>query len=381
MEASWKNTWPLLLLALILAGMLWLTLKPYSGNFTALFHMGDPLASAHALPPHLVVLSVPPYDGAQYYQVARNIPRLIKGEWEFLKTHPPGPYAYQRMFLPLLAWLLSFGTETALPLSFLTINLISILCTSYFVLRYGKRALFALALALSPAATIGLHFSLAEPLTLLLITLFLLRFQKHSTLDPLNLLLLSLCVLTREVNIMFVAFTAGFFVWKQQWKNALFCLIPSMVFLLWHTALYSIFSQVPFVWSAEKYTFPLLAIWELLSGEKGFNRFTLSSIALFLMFVLPALTWTVGNGLRTKRWTFLRCGTLFFLLVMLTMPDHIWSSITSIGRAITPVYPFFLLHAEEENLWSTRMIASGVLLLGLAAGIGLALTPHPFTLS
>lgn len=381
MEASWKNTWPILLLALILAGMLWLTLKPYNGNLTALFHMGDPLASAHVLPSHFVILSVPPYDGAQYYQVARNIPRLL-GEWEVLREQPPGPYAYQRILLPLLAWILSFGMETSLPLLFLTINLISILLTSYFVLRWKPHGwLFALALALSPAATIGLHFSLAEPLTLLLITLFLLRFQKHSTLDPLNILLLSLCVLTREVNIVFVAFTAGFFVWKKQWKNVLFCLIPSMVFLLWHTALYSIFSQVPFLWSTEKHTLPLLAIWELLSGEKGFNRFTISSIALFFIFVLPAIALLLQKPLRQKQWTFLRSGALGFLLLMLMMPDHIWSSITSIGRVLTPVYPLFLLHAYEHNTIAYRVIAFGILLLGVAAGIGLALTPHPFSLS
>lgn len=63
---------------------------------------------------------------------------------------------------------------------------------------------------------------------------------------------------------------------------------------------------------------------------------------------------------------------------MSVMPDHIWGSITSIGRVITPVYPFAMLYAARRNDRMGQWMACAVIGLGLGIGIGLGLIAHPF---
>ena len=371
------------LASILLLGISALTLQPYAGNPTAFFHMDTVIPADHPLPPHFVVLDLPSYDGAQYYQIARNVPLFfsVKG-WMEIATTSPGAYAYQRILLPAAAYVLALGQVRLLPWSFLLINLLSLLGACILVARTGRdNGIYALALAFSPAAMVALHFSLAEPLSLVLLTAFLLRYRVRERLETADVLLLLLFVLTREVNILFIGCLLLYSLWKRRWHDLFLLVIPCTAFLALHTLIYKIFDQIPFLMSAEKRTWPFMAIVELLSGARDFNRYTLSGIALFVGFVLPALLWTIWTIVRRKDHSFLALTTLAFLLVMTTMPDHIWGSITSIGRVITPVYPLFVLLASEHDTNVSRVLAGVLLLIGLTTGIGLALTLHPFTLS
>lgn len=367
-----------------LYGMILLfTLRPYSWNVSALFHLDSTIAVPHPVPRGFVVLSMPGYDGAQYYQIARNIPFIVSpSHWPALVSAPPGAYAYQRFLLPLAAWTLSMGQQRALPFVFLAINVLALLLTCFLLLRWRKDAsLYAICLCLSPAATVALHFQLAEPLTILLVTAVMLRFLEKNRVDALQLLLLSLLVLSREVNILFVLALGGLLLLKLRLREAAALLVPIGVFLLLHGLIYAIFGQIPFLWSTDKQALPLTAIVELLSGQRGYNVYTLSSIALFMLFVIPSLVIIVRKILQDKKLDIVTTLLGFFLLVMLAMPDHIWGSITSIGRVITPVYPLFALHGILHNTKLHQRTAVAVILIGLAATIGLALIVHPYTLT
>ena len=371
------------LLAIILGMVLTATLQPYRSNITALFHMDTQLEEAFDLPAGFVVLDVPAYDGAQYERIARNIPRIANpSEWAALFQELPLSYAYQRILLPLAAFLLAFGRTELLPVSFLLIQILSLLGSAWLILKkYPKAILPAFALALSPAAMVGLHFSLAEPLTILLFTMFLLRFQEKKSLDAVSVLLLCLIVLAREVNVLFIDLLFLWFAWKRQWKSMLLTLIPGLVFIGWHAVIYGIFGDIPFLLSAGKRTLPLGAVIELLTGQYGFNKLTYSSIALFLGFVLPAVVWILLRLFKHRDWNFLPLATLAFLGLMLTMPDHIWGSITSIGRVITPVYPLFVMTTLSRSGRFPLFINVTMLILGLSAAIGLALSIHPYHLA
>jgi hypothetical protein len=74
-------------------------------------------------------------------------------------------------------------------------------------------------------------------------------------------------------------------------------------------------------------------------------------------------------------------GALAFLLLMWAMPDHIWGSVTSIGRVITPVYPFVILLCRKRNDVFALVLASAILALGLVTAAGLISIVHPFSLS
>ncbi len=379
MMPTLRRYWPAGLLLGILLVMIGLTLEPYRGNPSALFHIDHTLASQHAMPTGTVVLNVLGYDGMEYWQIARNISTLVNPSlWPTLRDISPGSYAYQRILLPVIAFVVALGQESLLPWSFLLINILSLIGICVLLLRANIHPLYALALSLCPAAMVGLHFSLAEPLSLFLITLFLLRYVKTERLDAINLLTLCLIVLSREINILFIMALMGFSLWKGRYRQIVLLLIPAAVFLLWHSIIFQIFQEIPFLWSTQKSTFPLSAIVELLMGKKGYNIYTGSSIVLFLLFVLPATIWAIAHLIKARSFALLPSLLLFFLAIMLAMPDHIWGSITSIGRVITPVYPLYILSLAQRNTSVDRLLALALLAVGFGAAIGLALIHHPF---
>jgi len=380
---SARYYWPLALLLGALAAIVLLTVRPYSGNLTSFFHMDTITAEKYGVPEQFVLLSVPGYDGEQYYQIARHMGILVQPNlWEKLAIHPTIAYSYQRFLLPVTAYILAFGQTHLLPYSFLFIQIASLLCVAGAILWFHpRRALYSIALALSPAAMIGLHFSLAEPLTLALLTVFLVRFIDRAKLNTIDIILLSLFVLTREVNIIFIGLLFLYLVWKRRWQDCFLLIIPIATFLALHALIYKVFHEVPFLWSTDKHSLPFTAIIDILRGAKGYDMYTLSSIALFAGFVLPAFLWSLWNLWKKNMTVFLPLFSVLFLGLMLLMPDHIWGSITSIGRVITPVYPLVLLQAAEHDTLPARLIAVAVLFLGVGIAIALALLPHPFTLS
>jgi len=250
-----------------------------------------------------------------------------------------------------------------------------------FALQRGMKTLYALAIALCPAAMVGLHFSLAEPLSLLLLTVFLIRYSRSKRLQPLDLLLLALIGLTREIHLLLLLAVCGYSMLRQRWSDALKSLIPLTVFLSWHSVIYGIFQEIPFLTSTDKRDVPFKAIADILMGRDGFTLYTLSSIALFLLFVLPAMVWLLRDVFMTRTKAFLPWAALGFLGVMLLMPDHIWGSITSIGRVITPVYPLVIISAAHRDTLATKALMVAMIFLGIGTALGLATIIHPFTLS
>lgn len=375
-----KRAWPIALLAFALSLSVAMNIRNYDWNISSVFHMDNVLNESHPMPENFVILKVPSYDGAQYYQIARNMPVIFSpARWHELTEKNPGSYAYQRFLLPFAAYVLSFGNEPALPFAFVLINIASLLGAAFLILRRDKNhALSALALGLCPAAAVAMHFTLAEPLTILLITGSLLRMEKLKKIDWLTLVLLSLVVLAREVNILLIAFLIGYSLLRKKPIDALKLLIPVFSFLVLHGLIYVIFGNIPFLMSTAARQFPGQAAFDVLIGSRGYNQYTLSSVALLLGFVIPSLLWTGRDILKTKSLELFPFGAFCFLCLMLIMPDYIWGSITSIGRVITPVYPLTILALAKRDTVVARLLTISILLLGIGTSIGLALQIHPF---
>lgn len=383
MTEKLQRSWPVAALAVILVGITLLMIKPYAYNVTSIFHMDAVTAAGNTMPAGFVILNAPSYDGAQYYQVARNIPKIVNpARWPELKKKAPGSYAYQRLLLPLVAFVLALGMPTLLPWAFLLVNALALLLTAGLILRKNPSGwIYALALCLSPAAMVAMHFSLAEPLTILLITLTLLNYQKTNRVTTTALLCLCLVVLAREVNILFVAYLFGWSLLTKKWRDALLLLIPAIVFLGWHAMILGIFGDVPFLMSAAAHRIPGSAALEVLLGYKGYDRLTITSVALMILFVFPGIVYAIRDIAKRRKADVLSLGSLAFFGVMLVMPDYIWGSITSIGRVITPVYPLtLLLFMERDDAWA-KLSAFMILALGLATGVALALSAYPYTLT
>ncbi len=376
-----KNPW-LPIIAAALGVVLGITLSPYKGNVTALFHMDAHIAEQATLPSAFVVLDVPGYDGMHYFRIAQNIPKLFSAEGRAeLSSDRTIAYAYQRFGLSLVAFILALGSLALLPWAFLLVHLGSLLLMSWLLLRRGIRPVFVCALAFSPAAMVGLHFSLAEPLTLLLVTSFLLLYTSKQQISWLEVFLLSLLVITREINIFLALFVLLFTLFKRDHTRVYLLAIPVLVFFAWHGIIYGIFEQVPFLWSTDKHALPFTAIVDILLAPGNYNMYTLSAVGLFLVFVIPAFILLLTDLAHKKlQADVLLVGSLFFLCIMSVMPDHIWGSITSIGRVITPVYPFTMLYAAKRADGPGVLLGIAVLVLGMGAAWGLATIPHPFHL-
>lgn len=375
-----KRTWPIALLAFALTLSVAMNIRNYDWNITSVFHMDDVLHQSQPMPKDFVILKVPSYDGAQYYQIARNMPVIFDpSRWNELTEKNPGSYAYQRFLLPFSAYILSLGNESALPFAFVLINILSLLAAALLFLRSPNgNPLSTLALGLCPAAMVAMHFTLAEPLTILLITGSLLRIEKLKKIDWLTVVLLSLVVLAREVNILLIAFLIGYSLLKKKPIDAVKLLTPLLCFLFLHTIIYLIFGNIPFLMSAAAHQFPGRAAFDVLIGHRGYNQYTLSSVALLVGFVIPCLVWTGRDILKTKSLELFPFGAFCFLCLMLIMPDYIWGSITSIGRVITPVYPLTILALAKRDTVVARLLTTSILLLGIGTSIGLALQVHPF---
>lgn len=367
------------ILILAIAILLGLYLAPYSYNPSALFHMDERVAKDSPLPSPFIVLTVPAYDGAMYVRVAEYIPSLFRPEaWNTLRSYAPQAYSYQRFLLPLSAFLLALGRDSLLPWTFLIVNVCSLMLAGFFAFRSTKMLVPAFAFALSPSATLGLHFSTAEPLNLLLLSLLLFRLDRRSSLTWFDALLLSLCVLSREVNIIL---SGAFLLWlllNMRWRDAGLVLPSIAIFALWQAFLFAVFGSIPFFVNGSHATIPLIAPIQILFGHAGFTKYSLSSIALFLFFVIPSTVFVLRELLRDRqRIRLLPFLLLVYLGVMWAMPLHIWGSITSIGRAITPVYPLAIVVFSVRK-GVARFIPHAILLIGYGAGLGIAMIHHPF---
>ena len=367
------------LLLIILAALLTITLAPYGFRPSALLHIDTTIALQHPPPPGTVVLKVPGYDAMGYYQIARTFPAIfLPSQWRNLRMFSPASYAYQRILLPAVAFIFSAGNTSALPSVFLLINILAISVTFLLVQRKFSNPLYAFALALCPAAMVALHFTLAEPLTLLLSTIFLLRMRRSETMESIDVLLLSLLVLSREVNVLFALFTLLYLFLKQKWRSAGLAVIPLIVFGIWHTYMYLIFHSWPFFISTGNRNIPILSIFLILIGKKPYTLLTTTSIALFLGFVLPVLLHTLWQIAYKRDRSYFPVMLLLFLGIMITMSDNIWGSITSIGRVITPVYPLAILYSAQRNNIYDRLLCQTLIIIGLVTAVGLGLIVHPF---
>jgi hypothetical protein len=382
MQRFLRNRWPLAVIVAALAALTAMNLWHYRGNVTAIFHYDEVRQGISPAPSGFVVLTVPAYDGAQYYRIAREMPRLLSpARWSELRAEPTLSYSYQRFLLPLSAWILSLGQAPLLPYAFLLINLAAIVAAAWITLAHTHKPLYALAVAFCPSAMVALHFTLAEPLVLLLIVLILTRLSRLGRMDALAAVCLCLLMIAREVNVLFAGFLFAFFLWKRRWREAALVLPAFATFFAWHALLYAIFQNVPFFTSTGAKDWPGHAAWEVLIGKRGYDKYRYSAIAVFLGFVAPGALWLGWEHARNRSIQLLATGALCFLGLMLIMPDYIWGSVTSIGRVITPVYPLFLLYCAERDTPLAKLFASSILAIGAVTAIGLALIPHPYFLA
>ncbi len=220
----------------------------------ALLYLGAVLASAHGDPLEFVRIGTKfsegtsqgteGYDGQFIYYIARD-PDPAR-----VAAHLDVPaYRYQRILLPLLARVLSFGQEDWLPWVIPVLGLIAhlwaILLLGKLFENWGISRWYTLSYGLWVGLLLALRLDLPEPLALsLVITAIWLDQKNHA---PWVWLFYALALFAKETTIFFVAAQGLVYLASRRWRDALgLSLVAGLPFVLFHLWLLNVFGSLGF---------------------------------------------------------------------------------------------------------------------------------------
>lgn len=225
----------------------------HGGNVSALVRM-DPLepmaAVARGFDEDFVLLPEGHYDGVYAYTIA--IDPIASGTHHDLIDYPA--YRYGRAGYAWVSGFFTFGRASALPLTLVGLNLISLAIAGYAVSRlavlFDWPALSGMAIALNPGILIGTTLDTSEPFSAALMAMGLLAWfhRRHVVAAA----LLALLCLVKE---LFIAVPIGLLIWEltrgdRAWstRRAEVLLLGSTLLPLgiWWVYLYGVFGEWPF---------------------------------------------------------------------------------------------------------------------------------------
>lgn len=373
----------LALAAAVLFGLTAFGVRQYDWNVSALLHMDVVFGETHAVPPGVVLYKDGGYDGMLYYEVARDLPKLLAGESVSLDS----PYRFQRILLPLLVYGFALGNVGWFPIVTLLLNLAAILGTFAIVLHMTKGpSVHAFAAVFNPAMFVGLLYSLTEPLSMFFMMLFFVRWQaKGRTIDWFCVIVLLLSLLARETTVFLIGLLGLWHLWKRDWSSVLLLGLTLALFAGWQYALVLRLGSLPFRTGGNIIVWPLigpLAVVRWAFEDTGMKlAYRLSSLPL-LAFVLGtsavvAFDWKT-KGKRQDVLGFVLAG---LCAVMLSMDPHMWGALTSIGRVVTPFYPAYALFAVSRDSRILRILSWFLIAFSVVAAVGIAYVRHPYVVS
>ncbi len=374
------------IVALGLVGLMLLNISRFDWNASALLHVSREFGEAYSVPEGTVLYEDGGYDGMLYMQIARDIPEIFLGAPTY--DHA---YRWQRILLPALASLLSMGNDSALPFVILGVNVASVLGALFlFLALAGKPNIHAFTLVGNPAALVGILFSLTEPLALFFTMLFLFFWKKSGERVTWGgAPALALALLARETTVLltipllFLPFQYSAEYWNKRFRNIFLLCLSFLPFALWMLFLTNHFDTFPWETNEGMLALPFSGILSLLQHTAASpNAYVLSSAAFFLLFFLPLIAALVSECLRAPQRgapTTMILGTI--LAFFLFLDAHIWNVLTSVGRVIPALYPIYALWALEHDSRKTRSLSAALILVSTTVAIGIALSPHPFTIA
>jgi hypothetical protein len=177
----------------------------YRGNWTGLFCIrpGMPVPGFLESERLFVFKKGGGYDGMAYHLIAHD-PFLRKGSAQAISD---APFRYQRILVPLLAWLLAFGQDQWIHAAYFTVILafvfLGVYWVSLFAPRMGLAPAWGLAFLLTPAAITSIDRMTVDIALAALAAAFLLYVKEKP--DWRILVILVLAALTRETGAVLAA--------------------------------------------------------------------------------------------------------------------------------------------------------------------------------
>lgn len=371
--------------AIFLVLLVWLAIRPYGGNISALLRIESRYAAQYDLPHGLVLFEDSGYDGMLYHQMAREIPAMLRGEAPVPlrgQARPDRAYRWQRVLLPLTAWAVTAGHTEALPWAFAWIDIAAVLAAlALLVSMTGKAGVHALSLALNPAALIGILFSLTEPLSLLLATAFLWLWKRQGErVTAAQVVVLGLGIFAREVNVFLVAALVLYLASRRRWGEAAASAAAVLPFAAWQVALWMRFGALPLAGNPV-FGLPFAGCAQMLRGLSAGDMHGLSAAAFLLCFAAPLLVLVVATLASDRRPRLPTFALACFTLTLFCLNAEMWEAITAIGRVLPALYPVYALAASDHDTPAWKALSTSLCAVSVVGAVGVALTLHPFVLS
>lgn len=212
-----------------------------TGDPAAMIVPGAMFVDTALLPPNAYVFQGSGYDGQFNFYLAQDPLLTGKAAHRNRKTaHDIDhiAYRYQRILLPALGWLTSWGHPRVLEWTLPMINLVAVLAAGFLLARFlalrGRSPWLSLVYMLSIGVVVGVTNDLADPLAASLFVAGAIWWVEER--PALAIAALTACLLARELYLIPVASVIALELLLRR-RRALAWLIPLVVFGAWQVYL------------------------------------------------------------------------------------------------------------------------------------------------
>ena len=294
------------------------------------------------------------YDGQFYYAMG-----LRPFDLDAIRKHVDLPgYRYQRILIPLLGHLLSFGEPKAVHVAMLLASFALVLAATWVFMEWfhWRHAGWGWAL-LFPLFPGTVHSLLrltpdAPAAALALIGCYLWAREKTRS----AAVALSLALLARETMILIPVGLAIHAAWRRDFRRLAPLAIPVAACAIWLLVVRHLFGGFPFRQAGGNLVSPMSGIVDgyfrnrhmIAERRSVFIKIGVFNLMVVAQFLLIA-SLAIGDSVRGAAGPF---GPVLVLLVVLTLclSGETWEYEWSITRVVLPVALFYLIHALENGL-------------------------------
>ncbi len=291
------------------------------------------------------------YDGQFVYYIARDL------QPERVRSYLDVPaYRFQRILLPLLAWLITLGRDSALPWALAGLGLLSHIAGTWIISAllaiWGVNRWYAITYGLWVGFTLGVRLALPEPLAFALVAGAILS-VKHNR-RGLGAVLYGLAAFAKEVALIFLAAQLLVAIFQRDrrfvYQLALFAIAPYVLFQAW---LWMVFGT-PGIGSGGANATPFEAIPFLGLIRIGFFSpiLLLGTLIVFGPSIVLPTIWGIWTGLRALilgRVEFFSLALLLNALIIPFVPFSTFREPGGLVRLASGLILSVLLYAARQR--------------------------------
>jgi hypothetical protein len=355
-------------------------LHPYEYNISSLVKLDaqEPNYHAELIPSGAVVFQGNGYDGQYNFYIIKDL--WFKGSFN-------DAFRYQRILYPILVYLLAFGNDTLLFISFILVNIISIILGMVYLKKLigpTNKSSWLILYGINLGFILGTLYDLGTPVAISAIVIALYYLSKNRI--WLATLCLAISLLTMENAVLIIVPLILYFLWKKEVRKSIQVSIAFIPWLIWQIILWNRFGIIPILSSSGVLTVPFYGIVQQFISITQVNY---NSLLEFLRqtntvwMILFVLTCMIISGYHFKRnkdlYSYLILfQTIFGICLSQTM---IWShTITSPARVLSGIFPLVILqYSQNQTDKYSKILVYFVWFLALLGIIRIFLLPqHPY---